>query len=352
MSLPLHLKSLVKRASQLTLLASVALAGTALVTPSSSAEDAAEAPKPSKFKIATIAPSRSPWAKLLKLYRKRVKAKNVGLIPKTYFDSVKGDEQSIVRQVYKGSLQMGGVSTAALATVVPEMDILELPYAFPSLAAADRKLEEVRPIVEKILNAKGLMLLMYSENGYRSFAVKGKCIRKPSDLKALKMRAQESPVHVETYRAFGADPVTISVSEVVSSLDRGVVVGFDNTPIISQALGWSEQITHFSTTRHIYQPALIIMNKQWFDGLTPEQQKTVREEGAKLEAKGRKFVRKIKQGLMDNFKAAGVEVCELTDAERAVFRDKAQVVWKIREEQARKRNSALGLELIAKMRGK
>ena len=145
--------------------------------------------------------------------------------------------------------------------------------------------------------------------------------------------------------------MTISVGEVLSSLDRGVVVGFDNTPIISQALGWSEKITHFSTSKHIYQPALIIMNKEWFDGLSAEQQKIVREQGQKLEGTGRKFVRKIKKGLMKNFTNAGIEICDLTDAERAVFQEKAKVVWKIREQQAKKRGSKLGIKLIEAMRG-
>lgn len=302
---------------------------------------------PIKFKIATIAPDGTPWALMLNTFKKRVrKQSKKALMPRVYLNGLKGDEQSIVRQVYKGSLQMGGVSTGALSTIVPDMDILELPYAFPDFATADKVLDSVRPTVEALLNEKGMTLLMYSENGYRSFATKDKCIKSPADLKAMKMRSQESEVHVETYRALGASPVTISVGEVLSSLQTGVVNGFDNTPIITQALGWNQAIKFFTNTRHIYQPALIIMNKSWFDGLSPDQQKLIRENGMKLEKKGRKMVRSIEPALMKNFVNQEVQVCELTDAERAAFKKATAKVWDIRAKKA----SALGKKLIEAMK--
>ena len=302
---------------------------------------------PIKFKIATIAPDGTPWAALLNTFKKKVrKQSEKSLMPRVYLNGLKGDEQSIVRQVYKGSLQMGGVSTGALSTIVPDMDILELPYAFPDFKTADAVLEKVRPTVEKLLNEKGLTLLMYSENGYRSFATKDKCIKSPADLKAMKMRSQESEVHVETYRALGASPVTISVGEVLSSLQTGVVNGFDNTPIITQALGWNQAIKYFSNTRHIYQPALIIMNKAWFDGLSPEQQEILRSNGQKLENKGRKMVRKLEPYLMKNFTNQEVTVCELSDAERTAFKAATAKVWDVRAAKA----SALGKKLIEAMK--
>jgi TRAP-type transport system periplasmic protein len=300
-----------------------------------------------KFKIATIAPDGTPWSVMLNRYKKKVsKDSNKRLKARVYLNSIKGDEQSIVRQVYQGKLQMGGVSTGALSTIVEDMDILELPYAFPDLKTADRVLEEVRPLVDELLAEKGLKLVMYSENGYRSFATKDKCVRQPNDLKALKMRSQESEVHVETYRALGASPVTISVGEVLSSLQTGVVKGFDNTPIIAQALGWSQAVKYFSTSRHIYQPALIIINKAWLDALPEDLQKIVLDTGRAMEKKSRKAVRKLEPALMENFKNMGVEVCRLTDAERAAFKKATEKVWDIRA----KRASAKGKLLIEKLK--
>jgi TRAP-type C4-dicarboxylate transport system substrate-binding protein len=303
--------------------------------------------EPVKFKIATIAPDGTLWFMLLNQFKREVsKASNKELSARVYLNAIKGDELSIVRQVYRGDLQMGGVSTAALATIAKDMDILELPYAFPSLQQADKTLDKVRPIVEQMLEEKGMMLLMYSENGYRSMATQDKCVKSPADLKAVKMRSQESDVHLETYRALGASPVPIPVSEVLTSLQTGIVKGFDNTAIITQALGWNQGVKFYSTTQHIYQPALIVMNKKWFDSLSPEQQAIMKEHGKKLEVIGRKKVRKLTPILMQNFKTMGVEVCELTDAERAAFKAATKGVWDKRAAKA----SDLGKELIKQLR--
>lgn len=141
-----------------------------------------------KVKIATVAPDGTPWAVLLNKYKKKVKKlSDKRLKPKVYLGGIKGDEQSIVRQVHKGSLQMGGVSTGALSTIAKDVEILELPYAFSSYEAADKVLDEARPLVSKILEEKGFKLIMYSENGYRSLGTKEKCIKTPADLKAVKM---------------------------------------------------------------------------------------------------------------------------------------------------------------------
>ena len=237
-----------------------------------------------KVKIATVAPDGTPWAVLLNKYKKKVKKlSDKRLKPKVYLGGIKGDEQSIVRQVHKGSLQMGGVSTGALSTIAKDVEILELPYAFSSYEAADKVLDEARPLVSKILEEKGFKLIMYSENGYRSLGTKEKCIKTPADLKAVKMRSQESDVHVETYRALGASPVTISVGEVLSSLQTGVVDGFDNTPLFTQAVGWNQAVKYYTTTRHIYQPALIVANLEWYQKLPEDLQKLLIDEGLKLE---------------------------------------------------------------------
>ena len=169
-------------------------------------------------------------------------------------------ERSIVRQVQKGRLQVAGVSAGALSAVVTDLDLLELPYLFANHAEADRVLDEVRPIVEEMLEKAGFKLLMYSENGYRSFGTKKGFVKSPSDLKAVKMRSQESPVHLEMYRALGAAPVPITVTEVLSALQTGLVDGFDNTPLFTVAASWHQSVGFFTVSQHIYQPALVVVN--------------------------------------------------------------------------------------------
>lgn len=306
-----------------------------------------------KIKAATVAPKQTPWGELFNLYKKNVKdASGKQLIVKVYFGGTKGDEQSIVRQVYKGSLQIGGVSMGAMSAVVPEMDIFELPYLFDSYEQADSVLDgPARPMVEQLLEAKGFKLIMYSENGFRSFGTKEGFVKTPADLKARKMRSQESPVHVAMYRALGASPVTISVGEVLSSLQTGVVEGFDNTPLFTQAASWHQAISYYTVSEHIYQPALIVANKEFFDKLSPENQKVMLDQAKAIEQKGRKAVRALNPLLIENLKKQNVQVYTLTAAEKQAFKDATHGVWAKRREEASDAGKAL-LDTILKATGK
>jgi len=297
------------------------------------------------IKIATVAPARTPWADLLTRFKKQVREKTNGdAIVRTYLGGIKGDEQSIVRQAFKGKdIHIAAVSTGALATLVPDIDILELPYLFDSYEEADRILDgPARPIIEKMLEARGFKLIMFSENGYRCFGSKGGFIRSPADLKAKKMRSQENTVHVMTYRALGASPVTISVGEVLSALQTGVVEGFDNTALFTQAVSWHQAVDHFTVSNHIYQPALLAANLEWFNGLPENVQTTMLETAASLQTKGRAAIRALEPLLLKNFENQHVQVYVLTPEEKAVFKKATRPVWDERRETA----GPLGKELL------
>jgi len=279
------------------------------------------------LKGATVAPPNTPWSELLKRYKKSIrKVAGKRIKVKIFLGGTKGDELSIVRQVQKGVLQGAGVSTGAMSVIVPELDIVEMPYLFDSYAEADRVLDAVRPIIIEIIEAKGFKLVMYSENGYRSFG-SNKPIKSPADMKAMKMRSQESPVHLNTYRALGASPVSISVGEVLSSLKTGVVQGFDNTPLFAQAASWHQAIKHFTVSEHIYQPALLILNKAWYDKLPQELQAAVIPTNHKLEKKGRKAIRALNGPLLENLTVQKITVHKLTAAEKDAFRKATAPVW-------------------------
>jgi TRAP-type C4-dicarboxylate transport system substrate-binding protein len=171
-------------------------------------------------------------------------------------------------------------------------------------------------------------------------------IKSPGDLTGKKMRSQESDVHLDTWRAFGASPVPIAVTEVLPSLQTGVVDGFDNTPLFTFAASWHQGITHFSLTNHIYQPGIIVLSKSWFDTLPADLQTLVKGDHLALAKAGRRGVRAIKAMLLRNFTDAGITLVELSDGERAAFKAKAPDVWAKFEAAT----SAEGKALLAKIK--
>ena len=234
----------------------------------------ADADAPATLKIATVAPEGTPWAQGLVDFKTMVEGQAGGrLVVRTFLGGVLGDENESVQSVQRGQYQGTAASTGALASIVPELAVLELPRLFRSEAEADYILDMVTiGTVEKAFRDRGLVLGFWSENGYRCFGSNWGPVKTPADLVGHKMRSQESELHLAMYRAFGASPVAIPVTEVLTSLQTGVVDGWDNTPLFAFAAQWTSKTKFVSLTNHIYQPAAIVYNKAWFDALPADLQ--------------------------------------------------------------------------------
>jgi tripartite ATP-independent transporter DctP family solute receptor len=273
-------------------------------------------------KLGTAAPEDTPWHKQLLRLKARFDKESAGKVKlKLFMGSVKGGEDAMARQVAQGALQAAGLSTGALAILVPELDVFELPYRFASSEEADRVLDdpEVFEAVQKLFRKKGLEPYIWSENGWRNFATKGKAIKSPADVKGLKMRAQENRVHIENYKALGASPVPIAIPEVLSALQTGVVDGFDNTPLFAFAASWYQGVKQWTISDHIYQPALVVYNKAWFDSQPEDVRKLLVSNREDERDYGRKAVRKLTEPLLKNLAESGITVSKLSDAEKAEF---------------------------------
>jgi TRAP-type C4-dicarboxylate transport system substrate-binding protein len=275
----------------------------------------------------SLAPKGTPWMDMLEASRDRIEAESGGRINVIIRPPGFMGELEMVEEVRKGErLQAAGVTTAALAQGgnIPQMQLVELPYLFNNNAEADYVLDNILfTEMGKLLNRRGFVLANWSENGWRSFATKTKAIRKPADLTGLKMRAQESDVHMAMYKAYGATAIQKPMTEVLTALNSNVIDGLDNTALFIQAGGLAEPIGHFTLTRHIYQPAAVIYSKKFFDSLPDDLQKILLGM-SDIGTKGRRAIRAMEADMMDNFDYFGVEVIELSSEERKAFATKAR----------------------------
>jgi TRAP-type C4-dicarboxylate transport system substrate-binding protein len=273
------------------------------------------------LRIATVAPDGTPWSAGIVAFKAMVEAETGSqLIVRPFLGGVLGDENETVQACQRGQIQGVGASTGALASVVPELNVLELPLLFRSVEEADYILDNViLSTVEAAFRSRGLILGFWSENGYRSFGTNFGAIHSPADLQGHKMRSQESAVHLEMYRAFGASPVPIPVTEVLTSLQTGVIDGYDNTPLYALAAQWTTVTKHYTVTNHIYQPAAIVFNAAWFDALPAPQQAVLLQARGGLAVQMRKEIRALHPLLLENLSQMDVAVYTPTAAEKATF---------------------------------
>lgn len=277
----------------------------------------------------TVAPEGTPWSKLLTDIAKRIETESNGRIKfKLYFGGKLGGEDSLVRRAQNGTLEMVGVSTGAMTGVVPELDTLELPYLFDNYRQIDHILDNVvNEEFRRLLSAKGFYLYVWSENGWRNIATKDRFVKSTADLAGLKIRSQPNPVHVDMWQAWGANAVPIAVPEVPSSLQNGVVSGYDNTLLFGYAAQWHQAIKKVTVTEHIYQPAVVVFNKQWYDKLPQDLKDIINRNIAEDTKSGRHAIRKLTKHLVKQYQTAGVEFYQHSAEEKREFATKARVVW-------------------------
>ena len=282
---------------------------------------AAQAAEPEfVVKLATVAPEGSPWASGLVEFKKRAEtASNGRLKVKLFLGGTLGDENDTVMAVKRGQIQAFGGSTGALASQVPEFNVLELPYLFDRFEEADYVLDKiVKTDIQKACSDRGITFGFWSENGYRSFGGKFP-VTSPADLKGRKMRSQDNPIHLLMYRTFGGSPVPIPTTEVLTALQTGAVDGYDQSALYLFAASWHTASQFYSVTNHIYQPAAIVYNKAAWDSYPKEIQTALIDAGLAVEGDLRKKVRAMTPILLANVQELGVKVNVLTPAELAPF---------------------------------
>ncbi len=283
----------------------------------------AEAKAKYVLKFGTVAPEGTPWAKHLRVIKKRIESKSKGQIKvKLFLGGVLGGEVEMVRALRRGRIQGFGGSTASVAegAKMNAFMLMEFPFLFNSFKEADYVLDKViKNDFRKLLFKKGFIFAHWHENGWRNFATKEKAILTLKDIKGMKMRSQESPVHLAMYKALGAQAESIAVPEVLGALKTGMVDGFDNTPLFSSATGWYEGIKYYTISQHIYQPGVIMYSKKFFDKLPVALRKVVIGDMDAETKKGRQMVRVMRGGLLAIFKAAKIKVITMTPAQRKPF---------------------------------
>ncbi|RMF16861.1 MAG: TRAP transporter substrate-binding protein [Candidatus Dadabacteria bacterium] len=276
-----------------------------------------------KVKLGTMAPDGSPWDESLELMSKNLQQATGGQFRWQIFPGGQlGDEIQMVESTQIGAIECSGISTGALANLVPSMQVFEIPFYWKSREEAYYVIDNYfRDFFAKEVEKIGLVLLGWSENGWRHFFIKGdRKVRTPDDLKGLRMRTQESPVHIAFWKALGVNPIPLATTEIYQALERGIIDGGDNTLVLIMATGWAEIINEVTLSGHIYQPAVMVCNKGWWDTVSKQHQQVFYSMMREAEKDMRGRLLKAERELADVIKSMGREVIELTPQEREQFR--------------------------------
>ncbi len=233
-----------------------------------------------------------------------------------------GGERSMTEQVQAGTLHMTAVTAGVLSNFVPEVIVIELPFIFPSREVAYKVLDdkEVKERIAKYCEQKGFVFIGYTENEFRDITNSKRPIRTPSDLKGLKIRVIESPLHIDTFKALGANPTPMPFPEVYNALQQKIIDGQDNPLYTSILMKFTEVNKYATITNHILTECPTVVNKAFWNTLTPDEQKIFRE-AAEIQIKvNRELNAKNRAEALEKAKAQKVEVYVLSDQEKEAFK--------------------------------
>ncbi len=186
-----------------------------------------------------------------------------------FYSGALGAERESIEAIQLGTLDLTMTSTGPVPNFVPEIAILDIPFLFRDYAHARAVLDG--PIGQDLLNkfpAKGIQALAWGENGFRHMTNSKRPVNTPDDLKGLKMRTMENPVHMQAYKAFGIIPTPMAFTEVFTALQQGTVDGQENPVSVITAAKLDQVQKYMTMTGHVYSPALILMNKAQWDKLS------------------------------------------------------------------------------------
>ncbi|MCK5274948.1 MAG: TRAP transporter substrate-binding protein [Alphaproteobacteria bacterium] len=182
-----------------------------------------------------------------------------------------GGAKENIDQVRSGTIFMTWIGIAYLSRTVPELEAVSLPFVFANRDQAFKVIDgRVGDLLNEKLAAKGYVALGYMELGSRNVTNNVRPIKTLDDFKGLKIRLQPNETHLGTFRAIGANPVSMGIKEVYSALQQGVLDGEENPYSIIATKRFDEVQKYLSDSGHFFDFIIIVANKKKYDAMGAE----------------------------------------------------------------------------------
>lgn len=234
------------------------------------------------IKFATVVPEGSTWLKVMHEYDETVRKESGGRLGfRIYAGGVLGDERDALRKMRLGQIQSAGFTGVGLGEILPEVRILDAPLLFRSYDEVDYVTERFADRFSKGFEKKGYVPLGWSESGFVYVFTKKK-VQTLDDMRGVKMWMWEGdPVSKATFKAFGIVPIPLSIVDVNTSLQTGLIDGVYVSPLGALALQWWTRVKYMFDLPLADAAGAILITKKMFDRLPGDLQEILIRNGRK-----------------------------------------------------------------------
>lgn len=259
------------------------------------------------IKFATVAPQGSTWYNVMKEYDDAIRKESGGRMGfKIYPGGTSGEEKDVIRKMRIGQLQSAGFTGVGLGEIAPRVRILDAPFLFRSYAEVDYVRDAFDKEFSKAFEDGGYVNLGWAEVGFVYVFTKVS-VKNAQDLKGVKMWMWEGdPIADAAFKALGVSPIPLSLADVLTSLQTGLIDGMYTSPLAAISLQWFTRVKYMMDLPLADSQGAVLITKKEFDSLPNDLQEILVRNGRLYLKKLTDQSRKDNQKSLDQLKKGGI----------------------------------------------
>lgn len=223
----------------------------------------------------------SPWEKASQAFAKVLNEESNGRFNVETFPNgslCQKNWKVMIEMTQSGSSQFGIESVTALASEIPELGAIQIPFLFQNEQHVMNFLDQNPKIWQKWLDQfekKNIKVIGINLRPFRQLINNKVMVKTPEDIKGLKFRVPDNPTFVKIFELLGAKPVPLSWGEIYSAIQLGTIVGEDNAVGTVYDAKTHEVAKNMTLWNYIADASILFMNKELWDSLDKQEQELI-----------------------------------------------------------------------------
>lgn len=238
------------------------------------------------------------------------------------------DQRTELEMVQTGVIDMSLESSILLSLVEPRMSVFSLPWLFDDYEQAHRILDgHLGDKLLEMLPQKRLVGLAYGANGFRQITNSRNPIKKPEDIKAMKIRVPGIKMYIDIFKMLGADPSAMNYGELFTALAQGTMDGQENPVSVINSDRLYEVQKYLTAWNYSYDPIILCVNMRLWDSFPQETKNIFIECAREAMQYERELVMNGESAKIDSLHAHGMVIDTLNKESFEAFKKLAEPVY-------------------------
>ncbi len=277
------------------------------------------------IKFATVAPDGSTYMKIMREFDAEIRRLTGGEVKfKIYANQSQGDEKAVVRKIRIGQLHAAGFTGVGLGEILPEVRVLELPFLFRNYEEVDYVASLLYDEFSRKFEERGFIILGWADVGF-AYVFAQKPIRTLEELRRTKMWMWEGdPLAETTFKALGVSAIPLSLVDVLTSLQTGLIEAVYIPPLPCISLQWHTRVKTMMDVPLANVTGAVLVSRRMFRKLSPEHQQILLEQGKKYMARLVQQAREDNEKSIELMRQNGIQIVSLSEEDLVPFYQAAQ----------------------------